>query len=259
MYRMVSLIVVCGMFMIAGGTEARNTNAYLVKRASEPLVIDGMLDEAAWRDAELTGNFLIYTDSSDPEYGTQAKMLWDDDYLYIAVIMTDRDVWAEMTSWGPDDRCLCSEEVAEVFIDPDGDGSMYIEIEVNPFETVMDLTVSKALAEGGKADMHWKFEGLKVGVEVYGTLNESSDYDKKWVCEMALPFKAMAFSAPTKNFPPEPSDTWRLNVYRYNYDRNDIENPELSAWNPTGLGRGFHAPNKFGCVIFSDEVSPAPK
>ena len=124
MYRTVSLFVFCCMFLAAGSTEARNTNAYVVKRASGPLVIDGMLDESSWRDAELTENFLVYTDSSAPEYATQAKMLWDDNYLYIAVIMTDRDVWAEMTSWGPDDRCLCTEEVAEVFIDPDGDGLM---------------------------------------------------------------------------------------------------------------------------------------
>ena len=123
----------------------------------------------------------------------------------------------------------------------------------------MYVILSREFARGGTADFHWKLKGLKVGIEVYGTLNDQSDYDKKWVCELAFPFSELAFSAPSKNFPPKPADTWRLNVYRYNYDQNDIKNPELSAWNPTGVGRGFHAPNKFGCVIFSDEVSPAPK
>ena len=255
MYRV--LFLFCCMFFAVGGAEARNIRAYLVKRSPEPMVIDGKLNEPGWQKAELTESFLIYTDSSKPEYATRAKMLWDDNYLYIAVIMTDRDVWASMTTWEPDDKCLCTEEVAEVFIDPDGDGLMYMEAEVNPFKTVMDLTLSKEFAKDGKANLHWKFRGLKVGVSVDGTLNDDSDDDKKWICEMAFPFSTMAFSAPTKNFPPKPGDTWRLNVYRYNYDRDDIKNPELSAWNPTGQGRGFHAPNKFGCVIFSDEVSTA--
>ena len=73
-------------------------------------------------------------------------MIYDDEYLYIAFIMEDQDVWGKKISWYPGDECLCLEEVAEVFIDPDGDGRNYIEVEINPLQTVMDLTLSSEYA-----------------------------------------------------------------------------------------------------------------
>ncbi|MFC1607017.1 carbohydrate-binding family 9-like protein [Candidatus Latescibacterota bacterium] len=231
--------------------SADDLHTYKIRRASSPITVDGDLNEAAWKKARLTEKFVIYTDASKPKFQTQAKMLWDDNYLYIAFIMSDEDVWYEMTSWVPGDKCLCSEEVAEVFIDPDGDGLMYTEIEINPYETLMDLYLDKEFAKGGKANLEWQFKGLKIGVSIDGTVNNLESKDKGWVCELALPFETMAFTSPTKNFPPKNGDAWRLNLYRYNFDRGDDKLKELSAWNMTDRKRGFHAPNRFGHVIFT--------
>ena len=251
MYRTTSIVLCLFIFGCAGAFKTGDLHTYKVKKASSALTIDGRLDESDWNKAKLTEKFVVYTDGSVAVLPTQAKMLWDNDYLYIAFIMTDEDVWAEMKSWQPTDKCLCSEEVAEVFIDPDGDGNMYMEIEINPFETLMDLYLDKEYAKGGKDNLYWKFDGLKIGVEVDGTLNDISDVDKKWVCELALPFKTMAFSSPSMNFPPEKGDTWRLNLYRYDYGRKGNKKIELTAWNMTDKKRGFHAPDRFGWIVFS--------
>ncbi|MCE5250031.1 carbohydrate-binding family 9-like protein [bacterium] len=248
--RKIIVTMLAGIIVAAGMSYAQSIKEYTVKRAASPLQIDGKLTEPDWNTAPLTDRFVVYFDGSPTEFPTQAKMLWDDEYLYIAFIMTDKDVWGEMTSWSPGDPCLCQEEVAEVFIDPDGDGLNYIETEINPLKTVMDLVLSKEFAKKGKANLEWKFEGIKVGVWVDGTLNDMSDTDTKWVCELAFPFKTMAFSAPSMNFPPKNGDTWRLNLYRYEYVRTGEKKNELSAWNMTDKKRGFHAPDRFGKVIF---------
>ena len=231
---------------------SKTIREYTVKRTSNKIVIDGRLDEQSWRDAEFTEHFVIYTDGSKPKFPAQGKMLWDNNYLYVAFIMTDEDVWGKMTSWKPGDPCLCSEEVAEVFIDPDGDGFMYIEVEINPLKTVMDLTLDKEFSKGGKGNLEWTLKGLKVGVSVEGTLNSQKDVDKRWICELAFPFKNMAFSAPTRNFPPKHGDWWRINLYRYDYGRTEEKLTELTAWNMTDNKRGFHAPDRFGKIVFSE-------
>ena len=250
-----SRIACAALFLIVVGAfslDAQELHSYVIKKTASPMVIDGRLTEPDWVKAPLTEKFVIYTDGSAPIFPTQAKMLWDDEYLYIAFIMTDEDVWSEMSSWTPSDKCLCSEEVAEVYIDPDGDGLMYMENEINPLKTVMDLYLDKEFAKGGNANFEWNFEKMiKVGVWVDGTLNNLNDVDKKWVCELAFPFKTMAFTAPTKNFPPKTGDMWRINLYRYEYGRKGDKKTELSAWNKTDEKRGFHAPDKFGRVIFS--------
>ncbi|MDP2984034.1 MAG: carbohydrate-binding family 9-like protein [Candidatus Latescibacter sp.] len=257
-----------GKVIFSDAVQSQTFREYTVKRAPGKLVIDGRLNEPGWHDAELTEPFMIYNNGSSPKFPTQAKMLWDNDYLYIAFIMTDEDVWGKTSQWKKGDQCLCREEVAEVFIDPDGDSQNYMEIEVNPLKAVMDLTIDHELGKAvdgkkGNANFDWDITGFKIGVTVDGTLNNQKEIDKRWICELAFPFKEMAFSAPGMSFPPKPGDSWRLNLYRYDYGRDDAgKTPgnlqELTAWNQTD-NRGFHAPDKFGKIIFSNQVSRMPK
>ncbi|MCE5250032.1 T9SS type A sorting domain-containing protein [bacterium] len=243
---LVSVVLSCGM------GNAQTINEYTVKRTAVPPVIDGHLTEAAWEEAATTGTFVVYTDGAMAVYPTRAKMLWDDTSLYIAFICEDPDVWATYTAH---DAHLWEEEVTEIFIDPDGDGLDYLEFEISPLGTLLDLRMTKAYSEGGKSDFAWNLDGFTAGIGVEGTLNDKSDTDVRWICEAALPFKGLAFTAPTMNFPPKNGDAWRLNLYRYEYIRAEGVSPELTAWNQTDK-RGFHAPDKFGRVIFSDETLP---
>ncbi len=253
MWKIVCLQVLLLPFMFVQAAPAGEMRRYTVKRTAEIINPDGILSEMSWTRASATDDFVIYSDGSKPVFPTSAKMLWDEHYLYIAFTMTDQDVWSEKTSWYPGDECLCLEEVAEVFIDPDGDGENYIEVEINPLQTVMDLTLTKAYASGGKADFEWRLCGLKSGISIDGTLNDLSDVDRRWVCELAFPFREMAFCAPTQSFPPRAGDSWRINLYRYEYGRMNRLFRELSAWNQTDAKRGFHAPDLFGTIQFSAE------
>lgn len=250
---MLALLVVIAATCKISAQEIRE---YTVKRVAGSMVIDGRLDEPEWNEAALTEKFVLYKDGAAPRYPSQGQMLWDDTYLYVAFTMTDADVWGETETWvsWEENGCLCSEEVAEVFLDPDDDGLMYMEIEINPLGALMDLWVNKALYQGGEATFDWKFDGILIGTTVNGTLNDKSDTDINWICELALPFKTMEFVSDTANFPPKEGDSWRINLYRYDRDRSGKWHNELTGWNQTGTTGGFHVPERFGRIFFSTDT-----
>ncbi len=248
--------------VIAGGAFAQTPTIreYTVLRTPGGITVDGKLNEPGWKSAPFTQPFVIYHNGETPKQATRAQMLWDDTFLYIAFTMEDRDVWAATKKWYVGDKCLCLEEVAEVFIDPDGDGLNYLEAEINPYGALMALRLDKEFAKGGSGDYSWTYKKLGIGIGVNGSLNDSTDVDKSWICEMAFPFEEIAFTAPSRSFPPKQGEFWRINLYRYDYPRPLVKGgEELSAWNRTRWGdeksRGFHAPNYFGKIIYSDKVA----
>src|SRR5262245_34620473 len=72
---------------------------YVCYRAVEPIVIDGKLDEKAWRDAAWTDSFVdIEGDLKPlPRFQTRAKMLWNDSYLYVAAHLDEPHIWGTLT------------------------------------------------------------------------------------------------------------------------------------------------------------------
>lgn len=235
-------------FSACAGAEEFAT--YTVKRVSKPVTIDGILDEPEWEHAVESSVFLLYKDGAASRMDSHVRLLWDDTNLYAAIVMSDVDVWATITTR---DGKLYNEEVAEIFIDPDGDGLNYVEIEVNPLGTVMELLMNKEYAEGGKGDWAFTLNGFTAVVGVDGTVNDATDTDICWTVECAIPFTDLASTAPAMAMPPREGDTWRANFYRYERDRKGTYEPELTAWNPTGPDRGFHAPDMFGRLVFSLE------
>jgi hypothetical protein len=107
-----------------------------------------------------------------PATKTDAKMLWDDQNLYFAFECEDTDIFATMKVR---DQHLWEEEVVEIFIDPDNDQQNYIELEVNPLNTFLDLFVLKPIVpipyESYNIPAKW-------AVKVNGTINNSADKDK---------------------------------------------------------------------------------
>ena len=182
---------------------------YVCYRAPSPPVIDGKLDDPAWKAAPWTEPHRdIEGDlKPDPSLRTREKMLWDDEYLYIAAELEEPHVWATLTEH---DSVIFRDNDFEVFIDPDGDNQEYYELEVNAFGTWWDLLLTKAYKDGGSAVNGWEMHGIKVATHVAGTINDPSDVDEGWTLEIAMPWKALAECAhrPT---PPVHGDQWRIN------------------------------------------------
>src|SRR3954467_12889232 len=70
---------------------------YVCLRAPSPISVDGRLDEAAWRSAAWSDDFVDMADPAvSPAPRTRVKMLWDEGFLYIAADIAEPHLWAEM-------------------------------------------------------------------------------------------------------------------------------------------------------------------
>lgn len=238
---------------------------YLCSKTTQPLVIDGKLDESAWQQATWTDDFVDIEGDAQPKplYRTRAKMVWDENYLYVAAEIEEPHLWA---TYDQHDQITYHENDFEVFIDPDDDTYQYFEIEMNAREQIFDLFLAYPYRDGGyPALIGWDATGLKRAVVLRGTLNNGRDTDNGWTLEMAIPFYAMR-TTPTPPIP-KSGDWWRINFSRVNW-RTHWENgtyvkekdtqgnllPEYNwVWAPTGL-ISIHFPERWGYVRFTDEM-----
>lgn len=221
---------------------------YVCYRTAGKIKIDGKLKEESWSLAQPTQSFVDISGEGfpTPKYDTKVKMLWDDDYFYVGAVLQEDDIRAKLTQR---DTIIYHDNDFEVFIDPDGDGLNYFEIENNARGVIFDLMLEKAYRSGGRFMIQWDCPGLKLAVHRVGTLNNSKDTDKEWSVEMAIPHQAITldFTNPLKA-----GNTWRVNFSRVQWLKE--KGPEENwVWSPTGA-IDMHMPDRWGFVYFSNQV-----
>jgi transglutaminase-like putative cysteine protease/predicted esterase len=232
---------------------------YLCQHTVTPIKIDGLLDEAAWADVPWTGDFVdIQGDpKSRPRFRTRAKLLWDDDYLYVAAEIEEPHVWATLTNH---DAVIFQDPDFEVFIDPAGNTQPYYEFEMNALNTTWDLLLDKPYMDQGKPNDAWEIPGLKTAVHVNGTLNNPADRDAGWTVEIAFPWKVLAERARHPG-PPTESEQWRINFSRVEWQitTNDGAYKKVPGtpednwvWSPQGVV-DMHRPEMWGLLQFTSQ------
>lgn len=229
---------------------------YEAPLAMDAPVIDGRLDDVAWDAAGWTEPFLDIVGPGQPvpTWLTRAKILWDRDYLYIAADLEEPDLWGTLTDR---DAIIYHDHDFEVFLDPDGDGLDYYELEINALGTEFDLFLAKPYKDGGQADIPWDMRGLRSAVHLNGSLNDPSDTDVGWSVEIAIPWEDLGE-------PPTVGDLWRVNFSRVQwplervgdgYEKTVVPTPEQPhpehnwVWSPQGE-INMHIPERWGVVEF---------
>jgi transglutaminase-like putative cysteine protease/predicted esterase len=240
-----------------GRMQPITPRSYRCQRATSPIVIDGKLDEAAWASAPWTEDFVDIQGSSRPKprFRTRAKLLWDQDYLYIAAEIEEPHVWATLTNH---DAVIFQDPDFEVFIDPEGETQPYYEFEMNALNTTWDLLLNKPYMDGGKPHDEWEIPGAKTAVQVHGTLNDSTDTDRGWTVEIAFPWKVLSKHARHAG-PPGEGEVWRIDFSRVEWQVTFTNGayqkvPKIAednwVWSPTGVV-DMHRPEMWGLVQFT--------
>ncbi len=229
--------------------------AYAAPFASEPIHIDGRID-SQWDAAPWTSYFVDIEGSAKPKprFRTRAKMLWDQNFFYIAAELEEPHVWATLTRH---DSVIFHDNDFEFFIDPNSDSHEYFEFEMNALNTGWDLFLNKPYKDSGKADNGWEIPGLKTAVHINGTLNNPTDTDSSWTLEIAVPWSAFG-SAARSPLPPRKGDTWRVNfsrvewrheIHQGKYRRVPNTKEDNWVWSPQGK-INMHLPEYWGYVRF---------
>jgi hypothetical protein len=237
--------------------------SYVCYRANGPISIDGRLDDLAWKTAPWTDDFVDIVGSSkpSPRFRTRAKMLWDENNLYIGADLEEPQMWATLTKH---DSVIFHDNDFEVFIDPDNDGCFYSELELNALNTTWDLLLPRSYRGGGPAIDGFELAGLQTGVHVDGKLNDVRAVSRGWTTEIAIPWKAFKDMGRT-SLPPHDRDQWRINFSRVEWHVDEIQDqfvkrpglPEDNwVWSPQGVV-DMHRPEQWGFLQFSTQTEGA--
>jgi Domain of unknown function (DUF5916)/Carbohydrate family 9 binding domain-like len=177
-------------------------STFPIKKTTGAITIDGVLDEPAWSDTFVAKDFYLNfpVDTALAPFQTEARMTFNDQFLYVAFVCYD------------DERPYIVQSLKRDF-DFENNDNMTIEIgpyndkqngfffTVSPFGVQLEGTVST----GGSSDMSY-----------------SSNWDNKWYCksvrhkdkwiaELAIPFKSIRYKSVGE---------WNINFMRWDRKHN---------------------------------------
>lgn len=231
---------------------------YFCQRAESPITIDGQIGKQVWLQAPWTEDFVDIEGESKPppKFRTRAKMLWSDEFFYIAAELEEPHIWGTITD---QNFAVFEDNDFEIFVDPDGDCHNYVEIEINALGTVWDLFLPKPYRAGGIPLTGWNIDGLQSAVSVNGSLNDPSDIDRNWCVELAIPWRAFRDETRLRK-PPSVGEVWSVNFSRVQWETETHDNRYEKVkgrdesnwvWSPQGV-IDMHRPAMWGEVVFCD-------
>lgn len=191
-----------------------------IRRTSTPIQIDGQIDDI-WSQADSAYNFTQFfpMDTSLAEASTVAKILYDDQNIYILGIM--QNLSPERSYLIPSLRRDFFGEAVDSFtilIDAFQDNTNAFIFGISPYGVRREGLITNGGSGRESFTLDWdnKWKG------------EARMENGRWVAEMAIPFKSIRFS--------EGQNQWNVNFYRIN-----SENAEQSTWAP--IPRNFQIVN----------------
>jgi len=191
-------IVICNLFAL------ETKKIVTAEKINNPPKIDGSLSDEVWKTAISATDFI----QIDPFNGKQAtfktdvKFVYDDDALYIGVMMYDNSPDSIFTNLSSRDEINMSDFFG-VYIDPFNDGLTAYGFFVTAAGVQIDIKAQEI--EDVNWDAVWTSE-VKI-------------VDNGWIAEIKIPYSALRFSS-------QPIQNWGLNILR-----NVQRTREKSSWN----------------------------
>ena len=235
---------------------------YICKRAKAKPQIDGDIFKPFWDIAERTIPFRDIEGKirPNPLKDTWAKLLWDDENLYLGAVIYDDQIWANVKER---DEVVFHDNDFEFFLDRTGTTHGYFELEVNALGTLWDLLLTKPYRDGGQAIDGFDFKGIECAVKIDGELNNPDANNIYWSVEIKIPWKGIAKHGGASE-PPKPGEHARFNLSRVEWRVNEKYekeiNPETNrpypeynwVYAPTGVVN-IHYPELWGFLVFADD------
>ena len=136
--------------------ESAALPSYIVCRTSQPIVVDGRLDEPAWSAAKSLGSFQFPWFQEGIRENSVVKLLWDAENLYIGCVCEDRHIAARAAEH---DGAVAKDDCIEIMIAPDPSRpNRYFNVEWNVLGGYVDGHRPNG-AEGGRVE--WNAEGVR--------------------------------------------------------------------------------------------------
>jgi hypothetical protein len=227
---------------ISTQTKMNDENIYHIDKTEHPVKIDGVWDKLPWKHVEAIGidNFMGRIPDFKPV--VKAKMLYDEENLYVIFHVQDRFV-----------RCITDEingpvwedSCVEFFFSPDVEfPERYFNLEVNCAGTPLmhyNITPRKDIKKLDVEDI----KRIEIAHSLPITYHEITE-PVTWTIEYKIPLEIL--KKYSKITHPGPGIIWKANFYKI---ADKTSNPHYLTWNIVENDKpDFHLPKYFGNIIF---------
>src|SRR5918993_1278645 len=191
---------------------------------AEAPVLDGILDEKVWTEAEAGTGFI----QREPDTGkaasqrTEVRVIYTSTTLYIGLYAYDNEAHRIIDKEMQRDQPLWRDDAIDVVLDTFGDHRNAYLFETNP--------------NGARTDALITDEGRDFNISWNGVWEVASRRTPEgWFAEMAIPFSTLRFDPA--------ADAWGLNVLRYIRRR-----AEQAFWSPILLDADVKRVSQYGLL-----------
>lgn len=205
-----------------------------IKKAVGKMVLDGKLDEADWKNADIATNFWQAQpyDSSRAINQTEARITFDDNYLYISGVCYQTRKYVVLSL--KRDFAGGTTDIFGVNLDTFKDKLNSFNFAVSPLGVQRDGLVSNGNELSTDWDNKW--------------YSKVTNYNDRWEVEMAIPFKTIRYKVDENN------NEWLVNFSRFDQSQKFTER---SSWGP--IPRNFNGNNiNFSGTVIWDNPPPKP-
>lgn len=203
------LLILLLLTSLLGWSQKVNQDYQLhIDKTDAEITIDGLLNEDIWNTVDVAKDFFMIqpVDDKKATQYSEARMTFDDRYLYISLIFFNNSVKGpyNVESYKRDFAFNKNDNLL-IAIDPFNNLTTGFSFGLNAYGAQWDGT----MYNGGQIDLNWDTKWI----------SEVSFDEDKWVCEMAIPFKSIRYK--------EGAKSWGIN-----FGRLDLKANEKSAWAP---------------------------
>ena len=179
-----------------------------IKKTSEKITIDGILDEPVWKQCELAGNFWqnFPYDTCLAKSKTEVYMTYTDNSIFIAAICYDSLPGNYIIQSLKRDFSYPLSDAFVVTIDPFSDKQNGFSFGVNPYGVQREGLIANGGGQGVTTNWDNKWH------------TEVKRNAGNWTVEMEIHFKSIRYKPDLT--------TWNIN-----FARNDLKRNENSTWN----------------------------
>lgn len=207
---------------------AQDQQPLVVHPTTEPIKLDGVLDEKVWRNSEKFPEFwqLFPKDSVKAIYQSEVFLTYDDKNIYIGAKMFTKGNKYVTPSFRRDFRAGGNDNITFLF-DTFNDKTNSFLFGINPFGVVREALIYNGGTANEYFNIYWdnKWNGV------------SKIYDNYWTCEVAIPFSTLRFK--------EGSSNWNFKIYRFDTQANEQTTLTKMTQNQIIMNLGYSMPIVF--------------
>ncbi len=205
-----------------------------VKKVRSAIKLDGILDDPDWQQAQTAGNFFLNfpVDSLPPKFQSEAKMTFDEHFLYVGFTCYDDEKPYIIQSLRRDIVWDVNDNIG-IYFDPFNDFTNGFYFTITPMGVQSEGLIFGGGATGDSFSDSWDNKWY----------SKVTRYADRWVAELAIPFKSIRYN---------------LKDWNVTFLRNDQKRNHISSWIATPIQ---YVPASFAYAgkLKWEEAPPASK